>query len=178
VQTFETNLDGKLGPTVFEMTETSVTARSSNGERSAALGDVVAVKLNELDGTGICELVLRSGTSFHISSGDKQHGAAAGYNAFVRALHERLAAAGRGVRFERGSWLLVGVYVAIVAVVCAGAALVHFDVITPPAGFVIRGKVLIGLAVACVVAAPFLIARARPQPYDPHAIPGRMLPGD
>lgn len=176
MHSFNTNLDGKLGPTVFELTDTSVVARSSGAERSVELGDVVAVRLNEFQGTGICELVLGAGSSFNISSGSKQHGAAADYSAFVQTLHQRLANSGRGVSFIRGSWLLAGVYATVAAAVCALAALVHFEVITPPSGFTIRSSVLIGFAAVCLLAAPVLIARARPKPYDPLAIPPQMFP--
>jgi hypothetical protein len=171
---FSTNLGGKIRSVTYELGDTSVSMRSEVGEKKIELRDVAEVRLNELDGVGICELRFKDGQSFNVSSGQPQK--AGEYIEFLKELHSKLAALEPRPRFLAGSWLLVGTYVVIAVLVIVFAALLYFNVIDPPIQFARRKAVLIGLAVVALVAGPFVYPRYRPKQYDPSKIPLRYLP--
>ena len=172
--TFTTNLGGKTKSTTYELGDTALIMRSQSGEKTIELQDVVEVRLNELGGVGICELKLKDGRSFSVSSGKPEK--ASEYKEFTKELHSRLAALDPRPRFLAGSWLLVGTYVSIAILVVVFAALLYFNVIELPLQFAGKRLVIIGMAVVALVVGPFVYPRFRPKQYDPSKIPPRYLP--
>lgn len=157
-----------LGKAEYALGDSAITRRSKNAVTEMAYADVAAVSLETFANIAGCTLLSRSGQKLAVLKNEKDDASA--YKAFVAELHKRLAANGANTTFTRGSWLVAGAVLGIVAFIAAVAFGLPL-VMDVPEQF--AGKLMIakGMAVVGLIVGPLYAFASRPRSYDPNALP-------
>lgn len=156
---FETQIFGE--PVTYTLDGTTL-RREAAKEREADLAQLRGVQLASLGNMEVCELQFEGDVVFSVTSDVPDHRAA--MLTFVQHVHDAIPDPS-AVRFVRGGWLLVGLFLAIIAACWVAAAAV--TLMTVPDAVASKVGAFQGLACLVTLLGPIAAWKSAPKPYDP-----------
>lgn len=156
---FETQIFGE--PVTYTLDGTTV-VRDAKVQQTADLAQLRAVQLASLGSMEVCELQFEGDLVVTVTSdvpADRE-----AMRAFLQHVHDAIPDPG-AVTFVRGGWLLVGVFLAIMAACWVAAAAV--TLMSVPDAIASKAHLMQGLACLVTLLGPIAAWKSAPKPYDP-----------